>query len=493
MALLASVLTFLVFTPLICLADIVRHPSSRCTANPSLTSSKPRMRLPPAMSLLLHDEDTYETFFSYNFEHHSMHVDDSYRSDRSKWMKIHRRFIPNHDIDKLLNASSQLLPFTIPSDVELTRYNSEKFAREYLASGKAPALPALKSYFKNGFELVLNRMHLRSSGVARFVDALSSFWHVRVESSLHFCPPSQLMKPLSDPLAATLQAGETFVVVLDGELAAYVHEDVQSFPLADEIAADAHSILSRVSNPSPRTFALDEGDMLYVPRGSAFNIIARSTPALYIRFHVRTDQLPASSVLQSISHAAQKRSEGPLDQFAAPKLPWTDVVSCAIRLAHELIPPLRRFLPLSGGVNEALEDAGKPTGQEVAIDVLQKFVIAAVDALFDPFIEAVAQKEIEVDDALFSWASDLFTRKDSSVMYGQAKEMFKLCVDWLGRQSDAPNDGVSQLVLDWFSELEQQRKLEYKERINAFSIQRIQEDAEDDLLCTEDEEFCQIK
>ncbi|PXF45406.1 hypothetical protein BWQ96_04821 [Gracilariopsis chorda] len=434
------------------------------------------------MNLLLHDEDTYETFFSYNFEHHSMHVDDSYRSDRSKWMKIHRRFIPNHDIDKLLNTSSQMLPFSISADVQLTRFNSGKFVREYLAPGKAPALPTLQSYFKEGFELILNRMHLRSSGVARFADSLSSFWHVRVESSLHFCPPSSSMKHSSDPLAATLRAGETFVVVLDDELAAYVHEDVQSFPLLDDLATDAHSILSRVRNPSPRTFALDEGDMLYVPRGSAFNIVARNTPALYISFHVRTDELPASSVLQSISRAAQKRSEGPLDQFATPQLPWTDVVSCTIRLAHELISPLRRFLPLSGGISEALEDAGKPTGQEVAVDVLQKFVVAAVDALFDPFIEAVAQKEIDVDDALFSWANDLFIRKESSVTYGQAKEMFKLCMDWLGRQSDAPNDGVSQLILTWFSELEERRRIEYKERISAFSIQGIQEDAEDDLI-----------
>ncbi|KAI0567269.1 hypothetical protein FGB62_3g237 [Gracilaria domingensis] len=407
------------------------------------------------------------------------------------WMRMHRRFIPNHDIDNLLNTTSQAFSLTIPTDLQLTRYNSSTSLHEHFPPGSAPVLPTLQRSFRDGFELVLHGMQDRSPTIARFADSLSAFWHVSVEASLHFCPPTSSTKHAKHPRAATLRNGDLFVVVLDGELVANVHEAVHEFPLPSETGYNSHSILSSLENSSPKSISLDEGDVLYVPRGSASCVVARNSAALYLAFHIRTDEVPATMALRAMLMAAQKRSDGPLGKFAASQLYWSDIVDYAIRVAHDVVPPLRRFFPLSGPIIEALEDAGKPVGQEMAIDVLQKFVISAVNAFFDPFIEAISEGEVNVEDSLLRWARQVSSEKRESASYRQAKEMFKVCVDWLGRQNDAPNDGVSQLTLEWMTQLKIRRETELQQRDDAFQAQRIKEDlTDDDLICSEEDDFC---
>ncbi|CAN8064324.1 unnamed protein product [Agarophyton chilense] len=446
------------------------------------------------MQMLLNDEDTFETFFSHNFERYALHVDDSYRSNRVAWMHMHRRFILNHDIDNLLNTSSQVSSLSIPTDLELTRYNSSTFVLETFPPGNAPHLTTLQNAFRDGFELVLHRMQMRSAAIARFADSMSAFWHVSVEASLHFCPPSPPTKHVRDPRAATLRSGDLFIVVLDGEMVASVHEAAHEFPLSSETGLNSHSILASLQNPSPRTISLDEGDVLYVPRGSAFHIEGRNSPALYLAFHVRTDEVSATMVLRSMLAAAQKRSEGPLDRFAAPQLEWSEIVDRSMSVAHDLIPPMRRFFPLSGAIIDAFEDAGKPVGQEVAVSVLQKFVVSAVNAFFDPFIEVIKDGDVAVDESLLKWAKSISRQNQQSASYRQAREMFKLCLDWFGRQTDAPSDGISQLTLDWFTAFENRRESELEERHKAFRALGIEEDAllDGDFICSEDEDFCAL-
>lgn len=443
------------------------------------------------MPLLLNDQQTYHLFFSLHFERSSLHIQDSHRSNRLAWTRIHRRFIPNHDIDAILNVTARQPSFNIPHHVQLMRYNLAQSTWQHFPPQQAPQLPALQSAFRDGFELVLHHMHLSSPSIARFTDALHQFWHVPIQVSLHFCPPAANTKQLADPLAASLRPGDTFLVVLDGEAQAVLYDQVHQFPLSDELRHESHSILSKIVHQPQLNFALYEGDVLYVPRGSASNVLATKAPVLYLAFHIRTDQQPVTLALHSILSAARKTEHSPLNELADSTLKWSDIVSKAIVVAHDVVPPLRRFLPISGDVAEALQDAGKSTALQVTVDVLSNFAVAAVDALFHPFVDAVASREVDFGDELYQWAFSLRNGSHKSSRFKRANQMFAFCVNWLARQKNAPKQGVFDLMVERVSNLTVEREKNYEARDEEFKSQIMKEQAfEEEFLCKDDKEYC---
>lgn len=438
-----------------------------------------RQARPPkfeAMRAIFEDELSIEDFFDSHFERSFMHIPDSMRSNRPRWMQHYRRFLPSADLDLILshNASSTNSSASLALHQDFDVYRIANIKADFYvwaAVSVNPHLDSLRAAVRDGAVLHLYQMSSRSRQLAIFEDALRHFWAVPVSTTLSFHPPGTYVQPTPAP---SLFAGDLFLVIIHGTAKAHLYNDYFPFPCSHHAANPYIGSLSSKNIPRPKIINMDEGDVLYIPRGTASDIRTIDSLALIVTFEVHTHQrLLFHGVLRAIdSMRSQSRLlSSPVSQevgnqnkketpHSAQPPKWADILKTAVNMAAEFTPAMRRYLPVAGPVQHVMEDLGMEIGAHLVRDTIGRFSRAAADALFSPMLEILANETEDVglaDRSVIKWAKQLWEGVDED--QNDAKKAFQASIHDLGMKSDAPSHVATKMAFDW--SLQDTERLEY--------------------------------
>lgn len=457
------------------------HDQQKCTVPNDSSALSPSRKL-DAMKALFETEFALESFFDTHFERSFLHVGHSARSNRSAWMQYYRRFLPSADLDLILshNASSTnpTANLTLHHDLDVFRIAKTKFGTySWTALSTSTHLDSLRSAVRDGAVLHLYHMSSRSRQLANFEDALRDFWAVPVSSTFSFHPLDTYVQPAPAP---SIYAGDLFVVIIHGNADARLYGDYFPFPCLHHIDSPAIHEVSYKSITSSKTINIDEGDVLYVPRGTALDIRTRDSPALIVSFEVRTDQRmlfhgvlrsidivrEKSDLLNTAIHNEKQRTSKE-EKTEIPK--WSNVIKTSVNMAAEVTPAMRRFLPVTGKIMPVLDSIGMDVGAELIEDTIGRFSKAATDALFNPMLEILKSNEAEAfaDRSIITWARHMWNGSNSERK--RAGRAFQAAIRDISVTSSAPSDAEALMSLEWN---EQQMKRAGELRSREISLQR---------------------
>jgi hypothetical protein len=172
-----------------------------------------------------------------------------------------------------------------------------------LTAAGVPDIQDVYRAYHDGYTIVLNALHRRSSAVANLARAVEAELHHPIGVNLYLTPRN------AQGFDLHVDTHDVFIVQLHGTKEWHVAESAGSKPLPTE------------SNTRPpqdtvlRAMTVKRGDTLYIPRGHAHRAVSTSTSSLHLTVGV---------------HA-----------FC-----WMDLMTEAVRLAAEADTELRRALPL---------------------------------------------------------------------------------------------------------------------------------------------------
>jgi lysine-specific demethylase/histidyl-hydroxylase NO66 len=145
-----------------------------------------------------------------------------------------------------------------PPEGMLVIKGSEHYARRWTEADGTPRLDQLHAAWREGYTLVVNKLHELWQPVADFSAGLQAALHHPVAVNLYFTPPrSQGFLPHYDVMDA-------FILQLEGAKAWEVRAPVREAPLGDEQRPVAANELP----PVVLEAELAAGDVLYLPRGA---------------------------------------------------------------------------------------------------------------------------------------------------------------------------------------------------------------------------------
>lgn len=418
-----------------------------------------------AMQALLDSPAAVQSFFSSHFEKSFMHVAHSTRTNRPHWMQHYRRFLQSDDLDLILsyNASSShpTDPLRLNDDLDVLHVADVDGVYAWRPMAVTGSIDSLRAAVRDGAVLHLYDMSSRSRLVTLFEDALRSFWAVPVSTMFSFNPPETILQAKPAP---TIHASDLFLVVLRGSAQVSLYDDYFPSPCSHHIENPSiQSMVYEKCRQPPTNIDVDEGDVLYIPRGVAVDIRTTHSPALILQFEVHTHQrLVFHGLLKAIEMT--RRSADLLDQAvymddeldndivgenAQPT--WAQIVSTAVLMAAEFTPAMRRFLPITGDVIPLMEDAGLDVGDKVIQNTIKRFSRAAEDALFDPVLEILASDDHNVEGIaqanVISWAKNIsLSEVDTKI---RARDTFHACVEGIAQSTSAPHDAVTSMSVDW--------------------------------------------
>ena len=472
-------------------------PIQKCGQFPKPTPQTSPRPLPDALLYFLSDTENIENFFESHFEQYPLHIDDSTRPDRLQWMSVYRRILPREDIDKLLQHNASLTASSslqLGVDVDLQRLqslNSHTWYRPRLATlfsgsnppNKAIDLDRIHSAFRDGFELIVHGLEYRSRTTSTLIDSLQAFFAVNVTSNLHMLPPKT--RSLTTQPAIEVSASDRFLVILDGEVDANVHPE--AFPLPNKIHEEDENVLNvaRVASQESKgkkVFKLDEGDVLYVPRGAGLDVRTYEGIAMMAEFSIATHEIDLTrGVLTAVEVSRATMEDCPLDEYVEgtdDEVVWVDIVNLAIRIASEFMPQMRRHLPIATAAADAVESATGENTIDMVKECLGRFGKAAVEALFGPMLEVLVTEEKAgaiAGDKIVSWAKRLVTEKgndkdEKQKLRKRTNDMFKVCIDWVTQLETVPYDAVTQLTLGVYENWKQSQ--EERERKREIGLER---------------------
>lgn len=423
---------------------------------------------------LLGEDEGLITFFEDHFGRTAYMVSDSSRVNRLDWMKSHRKFLKNEDLDSLIksNASSSEEggPLLLGQDVDLFRIAKEDhgfWGRVRIGSffpsqqDNAPVAPSdsdasnvtvsppilsvdhgkVHEAFSDGFEVVVYHMEVRSPEMHALVEALSAFWMVPVTASLHFLPNRLSTIRNAAPI---FYAEDLFVVQLDGEQTVALYKDaVRSPSPADTENNEMRAAVGRkLENAEPEAKLLREGDVLYVPRGYALDWRTDKKISLHVLLRMETYECAVyDALIETISHA-EKLSSGDEDNplrfplvGSEGKLTFADFVREAARISAEVTPEMQAYVPLSKYVTSVMDDAEVERVEVVLSRNVEHFVTAAKKALFEPSLDVLADTHASEGprEGVFTvaeWAHGVRSRGSSREVKG-FEGMFQKCLDFV--------------------------------------------------------------
>lgn len=429
-----------------------------------------------AMRAIFASDSSIEEFFSYNFERSFFHIPHSIRSDRSAWMQHYRRFLPSADLDLILSHNASFTDsraaLALHDDLDVFRIaKSQSNVHTWTALYVKPHLDSLRAAVRDGAVLHLYHMSSRSNQIARFEDALRHFWTVPVSSTLSFHPPATDMQPEPAP---SIFAGDQLIVIIHGNATANLYTDYFPFPSSHHIENPSIQKASYESKAKPKSIDIDEGDVLYVPRGTAVDIRTKDSLALIVTFEIHTHQRmlfhgvlrtvdlihrKSNLLSTAISKTLTRRNANKYDTNTKVAT-WSDVVKTAVNMAAEFTPAMRRFLPVSGNVLRAMEDSGMDVGAQAIQDTVGRFSRAATNALFNPMLEILVSDDEKVGaiagQDVITWAKHLFNGADGGLEMAE-RTFLAVIQDLAVASTTTPSESASALSADW-SELADKRK-----------------------------------
>lgn len=444
--LLSIAVTFLSLTHLHAL-----HASRTC-ASSTPPSAAPREPSLDAMRALLPDEETFESFFDSHFARLHLHIAHSNRGERADWLRLYRTFAIHHDVTSLLSTNVSHTgkgALQMIHDVDLVRVkhvdNSQYSLRQFVQTlfpdrntyANTVDISRVRTLVSEGFEFRMHHMHTHTCPFATFVRSLTSFWALPVSASLHYTPQSTGMQSRNP--APELLADDTFVVCLDGSMSVtmlpefYAHADPHHRANQELL----NSLLEK--KWGHKRLRMDEGDVLYVPRGYGFDARTDDSHALVLHIKIPTHGMTARHGLLAAIEAGRKgRGTAPVDELlpGEKNLTYGHFLTRAIEIAAEFTHDMRRYIPVEGQVVEYLDEVGV-TATGVVSDVMERFITAG-SALWEPVTQVLAEGE---EETLHEWASGLTEGGES---WKRGREGFKRCVEWIGEEGSV-EEGVMEL------------------------------------------------
>jgi ribosomal protein L16 Arg81 hydroxylase len=211
------------------------------------------------------DPLTPSSFFEEYYETAPLHVR---RDDPDRFAGL----LNVEDVDHLLTATVSTR--ARPGDGErLVRAEADGSLSERrvmsLADTGAVDVQAVYRAYGEGFTLIVNQVHRRSSPVALLCRELQAELHHPVGANLYVTPArSQGFLPHAD-------THDVFIVQLHGTKEWHVSAPHLELPLADETAG-------RQTLPDARAYALAPGDVLYLPRGFRHAALTGSSSSTHL-------------------------------------------------------------------------------------------------------------------------------------------------------------------------------------------------------------------
>lgn len=381
-----------------------------------------------------------------------MHISHSHRADRLSWMHHYRRFLPHADLDLILTFNTSALstsskkPLQLQQDVDILRVIRADGFYTWKPMAVAPHLEEFRAAVRDGSVLNLYHMSSRSRLISNFEDSLRYFWSIPLSTTFLFHPPLTATQPSPAP---EISDSDVFLVALHGFAVVSLFADYFPFPSEHHIDSDAINHAAHDNLAPPQVVNMHEGDVLYVPRGTGVDIRTTNSLALFIRFEIHTCQRQlADGLLHAVNITT--RSAKLLEDHATflpndtkersgPK--WNSIISTAVMVAAEFTPPMRRFLPVKGMLDNKFRQIGSITGTQLVKDMLERFSHAAKSTLFDPVVEILASGDEGVrgiaSDAVIEWAKTF--RKQSHEQQDGARNTFLMCIEQVLRTTNATN------------------------------------------------------
>lgn len=455
--------------------------------------------IPTNFGLLLGDEGRMTAFFEDHFGRTHFLLEDSLRNDRVEWMRAHRQFVRHEDVDSILakNASAEFAdhPLQLGRDIDMLRIAQEplgNWGRVKIASfypscfnsdsavddggscknetsnseghcKECQTHPILTvdhtkvhDAFTDGFELVVRKMEFRSQLVHEVVESLSSCWMIPVSASLHFMPNKLNRIQVTAP---TFRADDVFLVQLDGEQIVHIYPDAVESPSAAHVTNDEMrtEIANSLQGAHHRTLVLKEGDVLYIPRGYAFDSRTDRQISLHITFALETHSSTMADGIRSVIETFERKPTGienplllPLTGSIANSRPvptYGDFLRMAVTVGEQVTPDLRKFLHKSTFLTRAFDEADVRSAESELERALGRFVEAAYQSLFKPLLEELENgstfwvgrkwgesaetKEVRMGQ----WAKEVLEGGKRS--YEMEESMFRRCLEFIQEGGEA--------------------------------------------------------
>lgn len=392
---------------------------------------------------------------------------------------MYRRFLPHNDIDRLLayNTSAQShAPLTLHTDLDLVRpnYPEDDVIHILLPNATNPYvidMPSLHSAFRDGFALRVYHMEKRTRVLADLVEGLRNYWMVDVNAHIEMDA-----KGRSNKAQIRCYANDLYLIQLESSQTVVIYQDLFSFPAQRHL--NDHTIIQTTREEALRakksTIHLEEGDLLYIPRGWGFRLQPKDVVSLHVMLNVATWQSSmADAIISTIRAVRDPHQENPLDISLQTRggieydADWADVLESAIAVAAELIPSLRRFVPVGVGVEEDMEEVDHEDVIANVAEEVRKFAEAAGTEMLKPIIEILVEEEEQdklaqiASHVVVDWMKKVVEDGDIPKM----EQMFRVCLRAMASKHLYAQWGVQQLRLTRYEKEKKERsdRLKWRE------------------------------
>lgn len=167
-------------------------------------------------------------------------------------------------------------------------------AKQQLAQhigGTTPALDAVFADMRNGYTLVLDQLHRRDPKLGLLCRSLAPEFGHRLAANLYLTPPG------GKGFGAHWDNHEVFILQAVGSKIWHIEMERRIFPgRGDSMGAEGRELRGELN-----TFALKQGDLIYIPRGFVHAAECGEDASLHITLGVHT------AFFEEILHAAIKK------------------------------------------------------------------------------------------------------------------------------------------------------------------------------------------
>lgn len=170
--------------------------------------------------------------------------------------QYHAGLLSTADLDAVL---SQIKSPNLETLLRVVRQSGKELLRKTIPDTRrgSPDIQSLYKWMTEGYTLVLNELDQRWAPISMLARSLEERLNHRVGVNAYFTPPrSQGFLPHSDD-------HDVFILQLEGTKSWRIYEPLIELPTGD-VSQEA---IQRSLGAPAATFALDVGDMLYIPRG----------------------------------------------------------------------------------------------------------------------------------------------------------------------------------------------------------------------------------
>mmetsp|Transcript_4473 Transcript_4473/g.8892 ORF Transcript_4473/g.8892 Transcript_4473/m.8892 type:complete len:483 (-) Transcript_4473:2708-4156(-) len=339
-------------------------------------------------------------------------------SDRSKesrvqWIRDYRSFFRGENLDRFLKLNQTAFTDTLGSSWSFLRYDADvvmyrltkekdgwfprrlqSFWPQVLDNSSVP-LELIHRRFKEGFSLEVQRLQYSSQMLAEYCRAIESLLGVSVEASLSVHPGGG-----QGVVRLDFHSWDSIWIQLDGSQTVSLYRSLLTRPYPHQEFAPTAVQLGSVS----KTFLLREGDVLYIPRGHAFDVQVEEGLSLSVNMRIHTSSLTYRDAIligldQVVRWAVDK------DDFVILRpvhskfsFSWKDVLSTFVRVIADVTEDLRETFPFKPELLTILSgDDETPFDVESELlrrlDSMVQAASGEPSAAFEPLLDVLANDE----------------------------------------------------------------------------------------------------